>query len=166
MGSYFKSLRRKIGVVTLVLACVFMAGWLQSFRVDYLVEYRQHMLISIDGGLVWERPVRQPSVQSHDFHFLSRDLKKFPFLAAPFTAPTPDDKWRWSCAGFVIAEYEVAVTTAAGTVSLETNRFYRVPYWSITVSLTLISALLLLSKPRANYPPQNQRWRNENVPSA
>src|SRR5689334_11887992 len=30
MGEYFKPFRRKIGVITLVMACVFSAGWIRS----------------------------------------------------------------------------------------------------------------------------------------
>ena len=31
MGDFFKPWRRKIGVVTLLMACVFAAGWVKSF---------------------------------------------------------------------------------------------------------------------------------------
>ena len=34
MGSYFKPWRRKIGVVTLLMACVFAGRWFRSFRMD------------------------------------------------------------------------------------------------------------------------------------
>ena len=37
MGDYFKPWRRKIGVVTLMLACVFMGGWMRSiFFLDFI----------------------------------------------------------------------------------------------------------------------------------
>lgn len=32
MLSFFKTLRRKLGVVTLVLGCVFAAGWLRDIK--------------------------------------------------------------------------------------------------------------------------------------
>jgi len=30
MGGFFKPMRRKFGVLTLVMACVFMAGWVKA----------------------------------------------------------------------------------------------------------------------------------------
>jgi len=30
MGEFFKGLRRRIGIVTLLMACVFMGGWIRS----------------------------------------------------------------------------------------------------------------------------------------
>jgi len=160
MGEFFKGWKRKTGCVTLLMACVFMGGWVKSFDADYLVGFMQHSLNSINGGLIFERPAKQSSIQSNEFLFLSRNLKKYKFLAAPFEGPTPDDKWRRQWAGFVVAEYEVAVTLANGTVLLETNRFYRVPYWSITIPLTLISLWLLVSKPRK----LNQKKISEPIP--
>jgi len=152
MGEFFRGWKRKLGCVTLLMALVFMTLWVRSFEADYLVCYKQRCLISVNGGLIFESPTQPSSIQSNRFLFLSRNLKKYKFIAAPFEAPTPEDKWRRQWAGFVIAEYDVAVTLANGTVLLETNRFYRVPYWSLTVPLTLISAFLLLSKPRQSNP--------------
>ena len=34
MGEFFHGWRRKVGIVTLVIACVFMAGWVRSATVE------------------------------------------------------------------------------------------------------------------------------------
>jgi hypothetical protein len=54
MGEFFKPWRRKLGVVTLVLACVFTAGWVRSLsRVNYIGIFSgvrtSHTVISTHG---------------------------------------------------------------------------------------------------------------------
>ncbi len=40
MGEFFKPWRRKIGVMTLVIACVFAAGWVRSVSTFEQIEWR------------------------------------------------------------------------------------------------------------------------------
>jgi len=152
MREFFKGWKRKIGVVTLVMACVLLAAWINSYESDFLVGYFQHTLISVRGGLIYEAPAQPSSQQSRNFFYLARNLKKYPILAEPFEGPTPYDKWRQQWAGFVVAEYEIAVTLPNRTVVLERNRFYRAPDWSIVLPLTILSGWLLLSKSYAKEP--------------
>jgi len=160
MGDYFHGWRRKVGIVTLLMALVFMAGWVRSFSADDLICFKQHQFNSVCGGLVWERPAQQPSMQFSHFVFSSRDLRNPNHIVGPFESSTPDDKWRRQFAGFVVAEYRVAVTSANKTTSIEANRFYRVPYWSIVIPMTLLSTFLLLTKPRQS----NQKKTVELIP--
>ena len=58
MGDYFKPWRRKIGCVTLVLACLFMAGWVRSsFFIEGVVipigMKSSASLVSSDSSLIW-----------------------------------------------------------------------------------------------------------------
>ena len=58
MPDYFKPLRRKIGVVTLVLACVFAAMWVRSGRIQDVVRFgpggRECIVVSFDGRFsIW-----------------------------------------------------------------------------------------------------------------
>ena len=39
MGDFFHGWRRKIGCVTLVMACVFMSGWVSSIRASHASAY-------------------------------------------------------------------------------------------------------------------------------
>ena len=63
---YLKPIRRKLGVVTLVMACVFMAGWVRShsFVTTWSSFSRQNVsqrqfdilrVLSTDLGLEWQR---------------------------------------------------------------------------------------------------------------
>jgi hypothetical protein len=153
MGSYFKPWRRKIGVLTLFLACVSTFGWVRSLTIrDELWRYngQQHYgLISEWHSLKWiglkfgSVPNVTPSVDWES--------------AVISTRKTPSDFfgnksscWRWRYCGFGYGESE----SGAENNSILKLLFF--PYWSIVVPLTLLSAWLLLSKVRQkqNAPPQ------------
>ena len=147
MGDYFKPWRRKIGVVTLVLACVFAAGWVRSLtRVD---------LIELNGK-PWRYNVSSGFGQLH-FWQMSPLEKKIPFFRASFVMKLKNftghtitngvatfdpmrnqTTWRWDWMGFHLSD------GMKGTVQV---RLCFVPYWSIVIPLTLISLWLLLVKP-------------------
>src|SRR5438132_1129342 len=59
MREFLKSRRRKLGVVSLVLTCVFLAGWLRSFTMTDRVilptgVISQYRLYSMNQELIWE----------------------------------------------------------------------------------------------------------------
>lgn len=110
MFTYFKPLRRKIGVVTLLLACVFAAGWITSLEASgkYLLRLNGIFLAfeSSRGALGWQT-----------------------FQARPETLF--GENWN---------SPNVHMSRSLG--------FNMIPYWSIVLPLTLLSAWLLLSIPR------------------
>ena len=57
MGAYFKPLRWKIGVVTLVIACVFVVGWVRSVRVKDEISFEdgaaEDRIILMNGAMAW-----------------------------------------------------------------------------------------------------------------
>lgn len=60
MREFFKPWRRKLGVVTLVMACLLMAGWVRSVRkLDHcsfhVSEYSFHTFSSCNGRVAWQR---------------------------------------------------------------------------------------------------------------
>lgn len=105
MGDYFKPLRRKIGMMTLLMASLFAMGWVRSFSTMDVYTYSQKTVFLSSQGRVG--------------------------------AHTP-----------VI----VKVTNPNGNKisSSELMRLWSVPYWSIVIPLTLISAGLLFSKQNRN----------------
>ena len=66
MGDYFKPMRRKLGVVTLMMACVSVSGWVRSLtELDVLIRlnaHNTHLLLSGEGTISWERmwPIVNP----------------------------------------------------------------------------------------------------------
>lgn len=56
MGTFFKPLRRKFGVVTLGLACVLMVGWVRSLSAEDRIDlWNDTWLTSSRGPVSWER---------------------------------------------------------------------------------------------------------------
>lgn len=138
MGTYFKSWRRKFGVVTLVIACTFAAGWVRSNFVGDLVTFEvfgsPQSMISIDDQILWwifegRRPGRWTALTTglnfvetlewiEEARNLSREIR-----AATKKSPMHGQQH------LVFTEW-------------------RIPYWLIATPLALISVWLLLSKPR------------------
>ena len=110
MGDFFKPWRRKIGIVTLMLACVFAAGWVRSqYKADVFImplnESSNGVISSRNGEIQWA-------------------TAEFNHIGKPYE---PDG----------LTELKNLPTVLRS-----------VPYWPIVIPLTLLSAWLLLSKPR------------------
>ena len=142
MGDFFHGWRRKIGVVTLVITCVFAAGWVRSFGLTDLVHaaFSSQSCIFVESseqtiGIGMERvnPVRT-------WHILPV------WETTPSSGIKPLDniqhfKWNAQWHDFGIGgNYEYY----PDNLLLEAQA----PYWFTVIPLTLLSAWLLLSKPR------------------
>lgn len=164
MGSYFKPLRRKIGVVTLVMACLFAAGWVRSSVVQdhaqICYQRSAHDLNSNGGRFQWDC-YRDPEVIRFGY-----GPPSFNWQTYERNQPAIDTHWgrsrtNWQCGwlGVKVCYGKVhthsgEVHTAGGIVFVNPRmlniRSLEVPYWSIVIPLTLLSAYLLLSKPRTS----------------
>lgn len=52
MRDFFESWRRKVGCATLVMACVFAAGWLRSMSIADSLISRTSLFVSFKGDVV------------------------------------------------------------------------------------------------------------------
>ena len=141
MGEFFKGWRRKIGVLTLVMACVFMGGWVRSsVMIDCLTVskgwwFGTEYFMSSNGLCAWYTSIATdfPAIQWRSAYHDDPEYQ---------TTQIPRTKWSWidygMSLGDVIDENDYASRL----------KIWVAPYWSIVVPLTLISAYLLLSKPR------------------
>ena len=128
MGEFFHGWRRKVGCLTLVMACLFMAGWVRSrFVYDWIEVNTKPSRLSISSGWgqirLWGMS-HQPTLPTYRYS-IGEELIGIDVRGTP--------EWRIDFAGFQLSD-----------------QFHLcfIPYWSITVPLTLISLWLLLSKPR------------------
>lgn len=133
-----------MGVVTLVMACVFATGWVRSrFSEDKLLwksDVVVAFVVSIDSTLmIWggtyDEPFQNwlwPVFETKAF----RSLEELPIL------------WRFNLAGIRIAKYESMPPVTGYVVAL--------PYHLIVIPLTLLSSYLLLSKPRVANPKPDE----------
>ena len=154
MGEFFKPWRRKIGVVTLVMACVLAAGWMRSLYCIDAVEFYSGWntatsVVSVDRSICWARynynghPISLPTVESIEIP------------PSPSTGIYSPARPYWGIKingfrgpgrnGYRPPVLEVSVDDGGG---VNFTRCAIVPYWSIVIPLTVLSACLLLSKPR------------------
>ena len=146
MGDFFKPWRRKIGVVTLVFASLVTGGWVRSLTVREVISIplqdSEEIFFSSNHNLSWLRHSVPPGGQ----RLLVSRKAVFPqwHVLALLINDYVDIKWRWSWGGFRRGEVLVR-TVSAGTV-------WMIPYWFLVVPLTLLSAYLLLVKPRVAKP--------------
>jgi len=141
MHEFFQPVRRKLGVIVLALACGFMAAWVRSVTVyDRLFLHngtrRADSIDSVDGQLGWG--VR---------YFSSDQNSAVTWKHDPFSAATLHDviKIKWYGIGFCDELVEPALSSR--------GVLWFVPYGSIVLPLTLLSAWLLLGK-RRRFPSE------------
>lgn len=152
MREFYRPFRRKLGLLTLVMACLFVAGWVRSITFDdrATFQFRRSWMDGIssyDSSLIWVR-IRKESTSGIAPTFSSakrldaREVWRWPFV-----------DWQWRKLGF-------GHGCDAGGAKQNKNFIFHtsptvvtvVPYWSIVLPLTAISAWLLLSKPK-HQPP-------------
>ena len=135
MKEFFHGWRRKTGVVSLVMACAVMGLWLRSLKVwdfyAFPAGIRHHQFNSIDGGFIWSSWDRQPPEDwaSPDWEWIADDSDTagpFPDFVKLWDNPT---NRRWKA------------------------RYWYIYYWQIVIPLALLSAFLLLWKPRKRSCP-------------
>ena len=155
MGEYFKGWRRKIGVVTLLMACTLMAVWVRSeTHFDQFLAYGDKMAfgIAMFGGRF--ELFRHERIQGSEKPFWrTRELSHFSGFTVdangvretfdPMTGYKTD--WRWDWSAFHIGS----------GVSTSNGRRYEsciLPFGAIVFPLALISLWLLLVRPRQSTP--------------
>jgi hypothetical protein len=148
MYGFFKPLRRKLGVVTLVMACVFAAAWVRSLtELDIVVRLNAnntHLMMSVGGTLNWERmwPIVIPRPSRWMYRHQSSSPKE-----------DFDVSYGFLGLGFDIRN-QSRIETKIGTVPyIAESETWQIPYWSIVIPLTLLSAWLLFSNRRQSKTP-------------
>jgi len=144
MGEFFRPWRRKIGVVTLAMACVFAAGWVRSNSVEDLedvlrvsISKRQTTTFkSRNGTICWADFDKPEAIAGIGSAVISDHF-------GPSESTPASPEWQRSWFGISFGQQ---CDPYDGT----RIRFCNIPHWSIVTPLTLISAYLLLSKPRSS----------------
>lgn len=159
--SYFKPRRRKLGIVMLVIACLLMAGWVRSYaHFDGIQRFStdsQSGLGSIHGqirGFYFHS--NQARIKKQEFRFPSfavkpTDQKEFDFGENSKTIGVGDFQFHQGSG--IWGHYSDLAQTPGPPVQVDLMAV-RIPYWSIVIPLILLSAYLLLSKPRVKCQSQ------------
>jgi len=148
MGEFFRGWKRKNGVVTLLMALLLSIGWVRSIDRREMVFFpagtSQMQFISSRGGFSSCRVTNKNTATNHF------DIGSSGWLSVSLPRPraTDDDLkeflQRWRIAGFGICTWRRKNSEPLEIRTCE----WIIPYWSIVIPLTLLSAYLLLSKPR------------------
>lgn len=133
MREFFQGWKRNIGVATLMLACVFAAGWLRTFSVGEAFDMGRYVVASLDGSIVVVGP-REDALSFPDWN------SDEPRLAKDELKKLNEDVTGWRWCGVVCGRIDDS--TEQGT------SVWILPYTVIVLPLTLLTAFLLLSRPR------------------
>ncbi len=149
MGEFFKGWRRKTGLALLAMACVLMVGWMRSrlFQDTFTVSLRsssQIRLVSASQHLVIAKiniSMAEGEASNRERFWMSRRID---FTGWLFTsADTTPIYFGFHGHSFWIDEHLIVVFGTS--VSVTKLHF---PYWSLVLPLTLLSAWMILIKPR------------------
>lgn len=147
MIEFFRSLRRKLGAAILLLACAFMIGLVRTYadtdNTDYVsrtFNQKTATLFSTEGSIGC-------ILTNHIDRQVANVAPHFGSTARCVACVSSGYTLSWSVLGFVIMTSPIEF-------------LIMVPYWSIVIPLTLLSAWLLLSKPRKS----NQDRAAEAIP--
>ena len=159
MREFFRGRRRKVGVVTLLMACMFTTGWVRSFgrqETIHICPWRSvFVVVSSDGNVGFA----QCCYDTHDVA-ISKSITLFRSSLKRFNVGWSTEnilelhnqgewwtgsqsEWHWKLNGFCVGQ--ASHTTQSDEHDVSHLMF---PYWSIVILLTALSAFLLLSKPR------------------
>lgn len=145
MRELFRGWRRKVGCMTLVMALVLAGIWVRSFNTfDILVcpARQQTTLVSGNGSIVWAKA------------WIAKDTKPFQlpkWKAMPsksqlfFSDPALNINW-------IRCRFGSGYEYTDAPIRQISSSYWIFPFWSIVMPLTLLSAYLLLSKPRVAKP--------------
>lgn len=158
MGVFFKPWRRKIGCVTLVIASIFAISWARSFLVkdEFSIRIKPGVtmhFISNRSRFAWKTvTIDDPaSIKFQIAFYFATPAKDALFYRHG------DERWIWRSNHF---GFEFGRFDFEGAPWVE--ELWILPCWSVVVPLTLLSAWLLIFKPRYPKPTVSQ----EPVPEA
>lgn len=147
MREFFKGWRRKVGCVTLVMACAVFVVWMRSDSIEDRVSFASgmsvHDFLSRSGTIQWHTSTRSGTIPWHtgtsgwstkaltvsDNQVYQRDPEFF------------KTNWSRECLGIIACE-------TRSKFSGLTARVWIAPYWMAALPPTLLSAFLFLWKPR------------------
>lgn len=149
MRGLFRGWKRKVGVVTLLMAVLLIVGWIRSYLVCDTVNiqtgpFTVQFISSVDALLMWMGIDGRKSWVVPKVHFWettdSYDLDQ---------NGLNHESRRLDWHNSAVYNFSEQWYTGAEEPPIEVEMaFWIFPYWSIVLPLTLLSAYLLLGKPR------------------
>lgn len=148
MTDYVCGCKHKAGIVTLMLACVFAAGWVRSIYYLETIEWRSNSILC--GAASVDQTFLVGMLPHHEQQSWSIIPEVTSEKSIPFSQVGRAIDWRWNL---------LSVRVGVGGKGEEPPWGYRyvpthiaIPYVSIVIPLTMLSAWLLLSNLREKKP--------------
>ena len=134
MGEFFRETRRKECLFILAVTCFLAAGWIRSFSLIDVFSTPLVNIVSVDHSLILLlhktlHPLHLWGVDTTDRSAMADDT-----LDSELRSVFVDFNWHFLGKGFGIGGGPAV-------------RVILLPYWSLVIPLTVLSAFLLLSKP-------------------
>lgn len=154
MREFFKGWRQRIGLTTLLVACLFTVAWVRSVSmVDFIVlnPWKSAHWLLVSGGQHW-RIVRGWSIVllKQKKQIDNRTIRSVNLI---------ENSDPWSGNAFDWYSENASEFALLRNPFDEGSVLPMIPYWSIVLPLTMLSAWLLLSKPRpvkpSTQPPES-----------
>ena len=144
-----------MGIGALAVACVFMIGWVRSIifwdEITFISPWWQGFnTVHTDGnGIIWHR------VTGEGVGYIPGWLsgRSETPVSDPYFSSVAEISWLHQ-----LWFLDFGVWMWKGQLGVRAQ-FIRIPYWSIVIPLTLLSAWLLLSKPRQPIKPKVSQKR-------
>ena len=131
MSEFFKPWRRKLGVVTLAVACVFAGGWVRSLGVSDRRSHRigntTYFIISSHGFASW-CAVTSGSPSDIPLRWQTKSERKTKWLPSELWGTAKAD-WRCQALGFDFARGGYDASPHSETILVGV-----IPYWSMVSS--------------------------------
>ena len=135
MREFFRGWRRKVGVVTLVMACAVLVVWMRSCAIldvfRFSTDHRCQCIASIPGVLTW---------WSWDGKDSTAQFWEVMNVNSPEGIESLANQNRHRAS--------MGESLSGGAAPIRNMRLAVIPYWSLVLPLTLLSAYLFLWKPR------------------
>ena len=145
MREFFRGWKRKAGIVTLALTCLITVGWMRSVVVADFLFYplNKTTLLEVTSNSQSLCCKIKPNARFN----LSWDILAWENLPAVPDAPWEAGfHWVWRQYGFGVADRMDWIDDIPP--SFERLTIVVLPYWSLVLPLTMLSAYFLLSQPR------------------
>ena len=147
MREFFHGWRRKVGVVTLVMACGVAGLWVRSQQMRDSLQVRvadnaAHLFISNESELVWQsmRHEATDEVQLRRFAISRTLVSENRVYVANRRRGTETEDYSHS-----VSFRTITGSWTGNKIQLAAWRF---PHWALVIPLTILSAYLILWKPR------------------
>lgn len=146
MLSFISSRQRKLGVGALICALLFLAAWGRSFRVvDHFSTQSVHLVSN--GGLLFI----EFCPRLENWEALSHSVSDASNSHNAFHDERYQTLWSWKWMGFGYGHEEPSVTSSDGKTFVAQMYYFNAPIIWFAIPCTLLSAWLLLSRPRSKF---------------